>query len=98
MKEAAVLEVTTGGRTCTHPGVDEEVPYNGDALLLPSAQAHVPLANKRRVPIGEGLDEPAAPTKGFERSKSAWRDDEETVRVGFTRCARDKPCASWGSR
>ena len=22
---------------------------------------------------------PAAPTKGFERSKSAWRDDEETV-------------------
>ena len=22
---------------------------------------------------------PAAPTKGFKRSKSAWRDDEETV-------------------
>ena len=40
---------------------------------------------------------PAAPTKGFERLKSAWRDDEETVRVGLTGCARDQPCASWGS-
>jgi hypothetical protein len=41
---------------------------------------------------------PAAPTTGFERSKSAWRDDEEAVRVGLTGCARDQPCASWGSR
>ena len=40
---------------------------------------------------------PAAPTEGFERSKSAWRDDKETVRVGLTGYARDKPCASWGS-
>ena len=42
---------------------------------------------------------PAAPTKDFELSKSAWRDDEETVRVGFGGCARDQPCAywSWGS-
>jgi len=78
----------TGGRTCTHPGVDKEGPRDGDALLLPSAQAHAPLANQRRVPIGEGLDEPAAPKKSFKRSKSAWCDDEETVRVGFTGCAR----------
>jgi len=35
---------------------------------------------------------------GFERSMGAWRDDEEAVRVGLTGCARDQPCASWGSR
>jgi len=33
---------------------------------------------------------PAAPTKGFERSKSAWRDDKETVRVSLRGCAREK--------
>jgi len=49
----------TGGRTFTHPGVDGEVPRDGGALLLPSAQVYAPLANQRRVPIGEGLDEPA---------------------------------------
>ena len=51
------LSSHTGGRTCTHPGVDEEGPRDGDALLLPSAQAHVPLANQRRLLISEGLDE-----------------------------------------
>jgi len=41
---------------------------------------------------------PAAPTNGFERrSRSAWRDDEETVRVGLTGFSRNQPCASWGS-
>ena len=39
------------------PGIDEEGPRDGDALLLPSAQAHAPLANQRRLPIGKGLDE-----------------------------------------
>ena len=39
----------TGGCTCTYPGVDEEGPRDGDAMLLPSALA---------LPIGEGLDEP----------------------------------------
>ena len=48
---------------------------------------------------------PAAPKKrpipplrgkgGFERSKSAWRGDEEAVRVGLAGCAWDQPCASW---
>ena len=47
-----------GGRTCTHPAVDKEGPRDGDALLLPSAQAHALLATKRRVPIGQGLDGP----------------------------------------
>ena len=65
--------------------------------LPSSAQAHAPLAIQRCVPIEEGLDEPTAPTKGFERSKGAWRGDEETVTVGLTGCARDQPCASWGS-
>ena len=41
---------------------------------------------------------PPAPTKGFERLESAWRDDKETVRKGLTGCTRDKPCASSGSR
>jgi len=41
---------------------------------------------------------PAAPTKAFERSKSAWRNDKETVRVGLAGCAWDKPCASWDFR
>ena len=63
----------TGGRTCTHLGVDVEGPRDGGALLLPSDQAHAPLANQRRVPIGKGLDVHAAPTKGFGRSKSARR-------------------------
>ena len=40
---------------------------------------------------------PAAPTKGFERLKRALRDDEEIVRVCLTGCARNQPCASWGS-
>ena len=40
---------------------------------------------------------PAAPTEGFERSKSVWRDDEETICVGLTGCAPDQPYASWGS-
>jgi len=57
-------------------------------------QAH---ANQRRVPIGEGLEEPTAPTKGFDHSNRAWRNDEEAVRVGLTGRALDQPCASWGS-
>ena len=40
---------------------------------------------------------PALPTKGFERPKSAWRDDEKAFRVGLTGCARDQLFPSWGS-
>jgi len=40
----------------------------------------------------------AAPTKGIESSKSAWRNDEENVRVGLTGRAPDQPRVSWGSR
>ena len=61
------------------------------------AQVRVTRAHADSRCIGENLDEPAAPTKGFERSKSAWRDDEETVRVGLAGCAWDQPCASWSS-
>ena len=91
------------------PGIDEEGPRDGDALLLPSAQAHAPLANQRCVVkiyspgyIEQCAAGPSCPVRGvvssrayplgkasmnlphhqsLECSKSALRDEEETVRV-----------------
>jgi len=72
----------TGGRTCTHPGVDEEGPREPvrrhwkktmDKINCAASFTCSPFTCRRR-------------------------DDEETVRAGLAGCARDQPCASWGSR
>ena len=77
----------TGGRTYTHPGVDE------DALLLPSVQAHAPLANQHRLPIWEGLLPTPARAEEHLAVKPGFRSRAPGAKARG-RCLENRPCAA----
>jgi len=97
----------TGGRTCTHPGVDEEGPREPvrrrwkmtmgkiNTFTLPSCAASFtcpPFTCRPPLPLGLQHQQQVSNVQrvlGVTMKK---------LLAGLAGCARDQPCASWGSR